>query len=304
IFLSINANIQMEKLVSTREFIDFINFYSNPLRLVPFYSNFIREDVKSSQQPSKNYIRYATRQKRADTKKALKTSSSTNENDSGSSPQKHRSRSSRHAEKSHPKKTKRKFKRESFSEDGDNNPESIFRATFGKKWYTWSFDSCRDSSFKDSESGFEWSEQSSWEDKSKRWENSSDVESDDESCTIGSYSIGSYSDRTILGLPPTVLFKHMTPSGSFHLSALKWHPDKHEGPSQCIIVNWTVCVEENDESAKKNLDSNQIGAEMMNVQMFVVRQWLQRNLNFVLMLTNLCAMHYPQRKPLAQKVLV
>ncbi|CAB4313698.1 unnamed protein product [Prunus armeniaca] len=33
----------MEKLVSTREFVDFINFYSNPLRLVPFYSNFIRE---------------------------------------------------------------------------------------------------------------------------------------------------------------------------------------------------------------------------------------------------------------------
>ncbi|XP_016648695.1 PREDICTED: uncharacterized protein LOC103328100 isoform X2 [Prunus mume] len=167
-------------------------------------------DVKSSQQPSKNYIRYATRQKRADTKKALKNllfnSGSSknffqniqNENDSGSSPQKHRSRSSRHAEKSHHKKTKRKFKRESFSEDDDNNPESIFRATFGKKWYTWSFDSCRDSSFKDSESGFEWSEQSSWKDKSKRWENSSDAESDDESCTIGSYS-----DRTILGLPPT-----------------------------------------------------------------------------------------------------
>ncbi|BBH05521.1 Chaperone DnaJ-domain superfamily protein [Prunus dulcis] len=245
----------------------------------------MREDVKSSQQPSKNYIRYATRQKRADTKKALKNllfnSGSSknffqniqNENDSGSSPQKHRSRSSRHAEKSHHKKTKRKFKRESFSEDDDNNPESIFRATFGKRWYTWSFDSCRNSSFKDSESGFEWTEQSSWKDKSKRWENSSDVESDDESCTIGSYS-----DRTILDLPPTVLFKHMTPSGSFHLSALKWHPDKHEGPSQRIMAVYPPPCAEFDPLSGR------------------LEQWLQRNLNFVLMLTNLCAMHYPQRK--------
>lgn len=91
-----------------------------------------------------------------------------------------------------------KFKRESFSEDYDNDPEKIFRATFGKKWYTWSFNSQRDSSYQDSESGFEWREQSSWRSRSKRWENSSDTESDDESCTIGSFS-----DRTILGLPRT-----------------------------------------------------------------------------------------------------
>ncbi|CAL9000836.1 unnamed protein product [Prunus brigantina] len=207
-------------------------------------------DVKSSQQPSKNYIRYATRQKRADTKKALKNllfnSGSSknffqniqNENDSGSSPQKHRSRSSRHAEKSHHKKTKREFKRESFSEDNDNNPEYIFRATFGKKWYTWSFDSGRDSSFKDSESGFEWTEQSSWKDKSKRWENSSDAESDDESCTIGCYS-----DRTILGLPPTGPLKTEDVKKAFHLSALKWHPDKHEGPSQAMAAEkFKLCV--------------------------------------------------------------
>ncbi|CAB4313700.1 unnamed protein product [Prunus armeniaca] len=131
-----------------------------------------------------------------------------------------------------------KFKRESFSEDDDNNPESIFRATFGKKWYTWSFDSCRDSSFKDSESGFEWSEQSSWKDRSKRWENSSDVESDDELCTIGSYS-----DRTILGLPPTGPLKAEDVKKAFHLSALKWHPDKHEGPSQAMAAEkFKLCV--------------------------------------------------------------
>lgn len=91
-----------------------------------------------------------------------------------------------------------KSKRESFSEDYDNNPERIFQATFGNKWYSWSFNSWRDSSFQDSTSGFEWREKSSSENRSKRWENISDTESDDESCTIGSCS-----DRTILGLPPT-----------------------------------------------------------------------------------------------------
>lgn len=40
-----------------------------------------------------------------------------------------------------------------------------------------------------------------------------------------------------------------------------------------------------------------------NLLVHLCRKWQQRNLNFVLMLTILCAMHYPQRK-LLQKVLV
>ncbi|KAK9949967.1 hypothetical protein M0R45_005474 [Rubus argutus] len=85
-------------------------------------------DEKSSEQPSKNFIRYATRHKRADAKKALKNllfnsgyspkisyEHIQKEDDSGSSPKNHRSKSRRHAQKSHHKKMKCKLKRESFS---------------------------------------------------------------------------------------------------------------------------------------------------------------------------------------------
>ncbi|KAM5577650.1 hypothetical protein ABKV19_008143 [Rosa sericea] len=158
------------------------------------------------------------------------------EDDSGSSPKNHRSKSCRHAQKSHHKKMKRKLKRESFSDD-ENHPETIFQATYGKRWYTWSFNSQRDS-FHDSASGFEWREPSSWKDKSKRWENISDVESDDEQCTIGSCS-----DRKILGLPSTGPLKTEDVKKAFHLSALKWHPDKHQGSSQEMAAEkFRLCV--------------------------------------------------------------
>ena len=89
-----------------------------------------------------------------------------------------------------------KLKRESFSDD-ENHPETIFQATYGKRWYTWSFNAQRDF-YQDTPSGFEWREPSSGKDSNKSWENSSDIESDDEECTIGSCS-----DRKILGLPLT-----------------------------------------------------------------------------------------------------
>ncbi|XP_004306601.1 PREDICTED: uncharacterized protein LOC101290891 [Fragaria vesca subsp. vesca] len=195
-------------------------------------------DVKSSEQPSKNFIRYATRHKRADAKKALKNllfncgycpkvsyQHIQAEDASGSSPKNHRSNSYRHAQKSHHKKMKRKLKRESFSDD-ENHPETIFQATYGKRWYTWSFNA-QHNSFQDSSYGFEWREPSSWKDTKKSWENISGIETDDEECTIGSSS-----DRKILGLPSTGPLKTEDVKKAFHLSALKWHPDKHQGSSQ------------------------------------------------------------------------
>lgn len=92
-----------------------------------------------------------------------------------------------------------RLRRKTFSEDFDNDPEPIFKATFGNRWYTWSFNSWHKSSFRNSTSGFEWREQSSWKNsRTKRWESQSETELDDYPC-----SVGSRSDRTILGLPPT-----------------------------------------------------------------------------------------------------
>ncbi|KAF3440525.1 hypothetical protein FNV43_RR18809 [Rhamnella rubrinervis] len=199
-------------------------------------------DIKGSQQPTKNYVRYATRQKRADAKKALKNllyKSGSLEDEElwkiggqaekpGNSHRKHKPKSSTpHAEKYREKKIKRKFKKHCFCEDFDEHHEPFFQATFGNRWYTWSFNSSQDSFSQSTTSGFEWREHSSWKNKSKTWSASSETESDDES-----YTVGSCSDRTILGLPPTGPLKIDDVKKAFRLSALKWHPDKHQGPSQ------------------------------------------------------------------------
>ncbi|TYG95246.1 hypothetical protein ES288_A11G252800v1 [Gossypium darwinii] len=124
--------------------------------------------------------------------------------------------SGRHAGKSNCKKVKRKFKRESFSDDFDH-PERIFQAKFGNKWYTWS--SGGDKSFKNPESGFEWREKSGWTNQRTKEE--------------------------ILGLPRAGPIKiEDVQNANFCVSAMKWHPDKHQGPSQEIAEEkFKMCVE-------------------------------------------------------------
>ncbi|EOX92389.1 hypothetical protein QUC31_003611 [Theobroma cacao] len=233
------------------------SFHSTPVTCEK-WKNKWNYDEKRAQQPSKTYVRYAVRQKRADAKRALKdllfnTGSSnisfqdddpiwkfdgTEGQDSDGSNKKWRSRfPGRRAGKSNHKKIKRRFRRESFSGDFDH-PETIFQATFGNKWYTWS--SRGESSFQNSESGYEWREKSGWTNqRRKQWETMSETESEDESCAVGSCS-----DRSILGLPPTGPLKIEDVKNAFRLSALKWHPDKHQGPSQAMAEEkFKLCVD-------------------------------------------------------------
>ncbi|KAI4345133.1 hypothetical protein L6164_012289 [Bauhinia variegata] len=204
--------------------------------------------ARRGQQSSKNHIRFITRQKRADAKKALndllykggfstfsfqdketvgrKCSWNSHEDGhSDSSYDKGQAKSRQRVGKSQ-KNKKRKSKRRSFSrEDSDDDPETMFQARYGKRSYTWSFGG-REWTCENSTSGFEWREQS----KDRKWENESDIESDDDdSCDVGSCS-----DRTILGLPPSGPMKMEDVKNAFRLSALKWHPDKHQGSSQAM----------------------------------------------------------------------
>ncbi|KAE9466110.1 hypothetical protein C3L33_01958, partial [Rhododendron williamsianum] len=217
----------------------------------------INEDVKRGQQPTKNHIKYEIRQKRADAKRALKdllfnsgaskitaenyssrveetTSWNTEHADhSDSSEKKSRSKSSaRRASKAQAKRMKRKFRQESFSDDFDAHPERMFQAKFGNRWYTWSFKLGEESHNQTTANGFEWRDHTNWTNtKYRDWRNTSDIESDDESCVVGSSA-----DRTILGLPPKGPLKIEDVKIAFRLSALKWHPDKHQGSSQVIML--------------------------------------------------------------------
>lgn len=94
-----------------------------------------------------------------------------------------------------------KIRRESFvEEDNDGQPEQVFQATFGNRWYTWSFSNMRGSSSEHSTNGFEWREHST--NRTNKWKSASDAECDDTDDDV-SRCVGSSSDRTILGLPPT-----------------------------------------------------------------------------------------------------
>ncbi|KAL2906722.1 DnaJ-like protein subfamily B member 9 [Bienertia sinuspersici] len=227
-------------------------------------------DFKGGQQPSKNYARYATRQKRADTKKALwsllskygesgtpfqnATSSwdASIGDQSNSSPKKSRSKSEPHRpRKIHNHKMRRKYRKGYLSEDDDDHPETVFQATFGNRWYTWSFGSQTRSSWK-STPGFEWRESFyRTSDHQQGWDGSDEPDDEDEA-----FNVGSRSDRVVLGLPQNGPLKLKDVKNAFHLSALKWHPDKHQGPSQAAAEEkFKSCV-----NAYKSLCSALSGA--------------------------------------------
>lgn len=233
---------------STSLLLFFSQFHSTPASLVKWQSKWdIGKGEGSNQQPSKTYIRYAVRQKRADAKRALKNLLLNGK------PSKHYFQDeklawgaeeigSRRKECSHSrlKKSKRsessrtgskrwQNKKSFYNDEGDyQQPEPKFSASFaGYRCYTWSYESWESSNFQSSTSGFEWREDSKWEKARKRAWNESGVEN-------ASTNVGSYSHRVALGLPPTGPLKLDDVKSAYRASALKWHPDKHQGPSQAI----------------------------------------------------------------------
>ncbi|KAK7350860.1 hypothetical protein VNO77_09874 [Canavalia gladiata] len=201
-------------------------------RRIQNYSSFVSCIFFLKSNP--NHIKYITRQKRADAKKALNSllynsgSSKFSFEDNWYGDQGRHSNKGQSKSGGKPqKKTKRKIRRESFSEDFDGHHEQIFHATFGNRWYTWSFNNWRGGS-EHSTSGFEWREHSN---RTNKWKTASDAENDDDDMCC----VGSSSDRTILGLPSTGPLKIEDVKNAFRLSALKWHPDKHQGPSQIAL---------------------------------------------------------------------
>lgn len=209
------------------------------------------------QHPSKNYIRYTTRQKRADAKRALKdilfkggSSKITiqnyfpeifgkyhqnvkQEDHANCSDWKSSSMSSAdRASRSRRRRMKRKIRQEGYEDDFYAHFETVYETAFGNRWYNWSFRNWKDSKFQYSNNEFEWRNHSNWtKNESRDWRNASDVDSDEETCGIGSSS-----EREILGLPLKGPLKRDDVKKAFRLSALKWHPDKHQSSSQVSLL--------------------------------------------------------------------
>lgn len=99
------------------------------------------------------------------------------------------------------------MKKEEFEEEFGfkDDPETVFQATFGNRWYTWSVDPRYSSSDFNTSAGFEWRKQrvnSSWEEHRARKWSFIDEEEEFKQEEIITSSVGSSSDRTLLGLPP------------------------------------------------------------------------------------------------------
>ncbi|XP_031475511.1 uncharacterized protein LOC116247470 [Nymphaea colorata] len=243
-------------------------FHSTPSSFAK-WKNKWEADRGRGQEPSKNYVRYATRLKRTNAKKALRDllSKSTSKfsfqdddmswsfdgweqeekkNSNGTndgvpfkqSPDDSKTKNSSHqGRSSHQNRNMRRPRKRRSSSDYLEQDETIFQATFGSKCYTWSFRSWGGHQFQNSTWGFEWRENFDW--GANRTIHDSETDEDDHETT----SIGSSSDRKILGLPSTGPLKMEDVKSAFRTSALKWHPDKHQGPSQATAEEkFKLCV--------------------------------------------------------------
>ncbi|KAH9615720.1 hypothetical protein KSS87_016760 [Heliosperma pusillum] len=131
-----------------------------------------------------------------------------------------------------------KFRKKSHAED-DDYPETIFEATLGGTFYTWSFDSWNGSSRRSSPR-FDWRDAFRGTNASnEEWDTFSEPDYKEKACNVGLPK-----DRAVLGLSPKGPLLMKDVKNAFHLSALKWHPDKHQGPTQAAAEEkFKLCVD-------------------------------------------------------------
>ncbi|XP_074295543.1 uncharacterized protein LOC141623329 isoform X2 [Silene latifolia] len=205
------------------------------------------KDFNGAKVSPKNHTKFVTRLKRADNKRALKSLFSlyadpgtTFQNDDPwkmrgriscdtDSTKKRRPKSEQErAEKIHNQRMRRKFRKKYHGEDDD--PETIFEATLGGRFYTWSFESSNGSSRRSSPR-FDWRDAFRDTNASdKGWDTFNEPDYKEKTCNVGLPK-----DRALLGLSPKGPLQMKDVKNAFHLSALKWHPDKHQGPTQILV---------------------------------------------------------------------
>ncbi|KAJ6819558.1 uncharacterized protein M6B38_400030 [Iris pallida] len=246
----------------------FAPFHSTPISLSKRSAKWNFKDQGRGQKPSKAQIRFVVRQKRADTKKALKdflfygkpskyfqddnlnwsadeaarrnTKSKSSLHDSDNFSRSTRSGNSKPHTSSDSRKGNswgKRWKQRLYDAD-DDRLKSKFEATFGgQRCYTWSFTWEEKFDFNySSTAGFDWRAESKSEKAQKRVWSESDVEDE-------SPDIGFHSQRVTLGLPPTGPLNLNDVKCAFRASALRWHPDKHQGPSQAMAEEkFKICV--------------------------------------------------------------
>lgn len=214
-------------------------------------------DAHSRSDPSKEYGKYAKRVKRAEARRILKGMHSMNMSAkvlfqegvsswdawrkknvktlfNESSPKDHNNqahpkrrirkkasinRSSQTTERVKDSRRIRKSKGPRFHWDSDDKEERVFDSIFEGRRFYWMSGDLND---------LKW--RSSWGFNRRGWTKYSETYASDNEAP----SIGSVSDRIALGLAPNGPLTLEDVKQAFRMSALKWHPDRNEGPSKVI----------------------------------------------------------------------
>ncbi|XP_062181516.1 uncharacterized protein LOC133885784 [Phragmites australis] len=190
------------------------------------------------------HIRFAVREKRADAKSALKNlllNGSPYQESSNKQMRKQKVGGKSKAQRSCPGKSqhsKNKGVQNWRNFDKDDCTDTPYGTFGGKRSFTWYWPG-EDDGLGSSPNGFQWRDESqSTKSREKFW-NESDVDEEEE---LVHDSLQSH--RISLGLPRLGPLKLDHIKSAFRASALKWHPDKHQGPSQAEAEEkFKRCVE-------------------------------------------------------------
>ncbi|XP_031101623.1 uncharacterized protein LOC116005547 isoform X3 [Ipomoea triloba] len=118
----------------------------------------------------------------------------------------------------------RKWRRFDFTEDLDFEVESFFRTGFGGNYYyTW---------FVNEDPQQRRSSRYSNNYRHSKWQFTDEEDYDDESTESDMYESDLKSERLALGLNPSGPLNLEDVKNAYRSCALKWHPDRHHGPSK------------------------------------------------------------------------
>ncbi|KAK9664608.1 hypothetical protein RND81_14G055600 [Saponaria officinalis] len=116
----------------------------------------------------------------------------------------------------------------SFCEDDDDDVETVFRSAFGDRFSFWSFVN-EDYPNRRRSSRHSNSYRASW-----RFREQSEDEYDDYTPENDTRNSNLASERTALGLSASGPLKLEDVKNAYRASALKWHPDRHQGSSKAV----------------------------------------------------------------------
>ncbi|XP_078434891.1 uncharacterized protein LOC144705903 isoform X2 [Wolffia australiana] len=246
--------------------------HSTPIFCGKWKNKFHPKGETEEQRAPKNYIRYIVRQKRADTKRALRDLLNSRSSNpycdeanrwhEETTPSNLEDCEAKNPSKSRQRRQTRRFKRHNLKYFSfqilERAPVALAQMMIMMI-------------LKFSRQGFEWrqgtdsdgNEKKSW-DRDSDFEDELDQDDDDDMNNRDhlkrSNHVGTRSDRAALGLRATGPLNITDVKIAFRMAALKWHPDRHQGPSQpaaeeefkrCLESYETLCEALSSEKGKE-----------------------------------------------------